>query len=649
MPGLPHHRKKSKQRSIVALLCIWLSVDWHPVLAVRFASDEERSSGIAVASSDEFERFLENSGKTATVASADQAPPKASPALPAVPIPPTSTTLLRPSQSEPFQVVPSRDPSARNTASSFATDPSLARDVFQPALENYVPPDDEVWINYTWEGGWWESPTGGALKPLLTNKMHRVQRIDLEQLIWQSMQYSPKVQSILKMPKIQRSEIDIARGDFDPMRYAQSNFKDTSDPVGNTLTTGGPNRLNDYFWENAVGIRDRNQFGGKTDFGQAINARDSNSLFFRPNNQVDSKLTLNYSQPLMRGAGVFYNTSSIRLSQMKTEEEVAIANTNLQQHARTIHSAYWELMLARFQLAQVIKAKFRFETLSQKLENRRGIDVLKMHTDRANSMVQSMIAQDNELRGKIVGLQLDLARLVGSPDLQNTVCDEMVPLTRPIASLPPLDSLEDELYNALMHRGELQEIRSQIETESVRKQIATNELRPTLDLVVEGYVRGLAGDKRIIDSSSRQFDSGAPSYSGGFTYQSPHRNRAARANLQGRAMALAERIDAYEDKKMEVEAQVYKAIVTSKATYRSILASLYSAKSVLSEIEEREAKLEDFFTEGNTPSSVLNELFDAENRLLNAEKELATRQIEHMQALTQIKYESGTLLTIARE
>lgn len=114
-------------------------------------------------------------------------------------------------------------------------------------------------------------------------------------------------------------------------------------------------------------------------------------------------------------------------------------------------------------------------------------------------------------------------------------------------------------------------------------------------------------------------------------------------------MALAERIDAYEDKKMEVEAQVYKAIVTSKATYRSILASLYSAKSVLSEIEEREAKLEDFFTEGNTPSSVLNELFDAENRLLNAEKELATRQIEHMQALTQIKYESGTLLTIARE
>jgi hypothetical protein len=114
-------------------------------------------------------------------------------------------------------------------------------------------------------------------------------------------------------------------------------------------------------------------------------------------------------------------------------------------------------------------------------------------------------------------------------------------------------------------------------------------------------------------------------------------------------MAMAERIDAYEDQKMEVEAQVYKAIEMSKGTYQAILASLYSARAVQSEVENQRARLEDFFNEGSSPSTILNELFDSENRLLNAEKELATRQIEHMQALIQIKYESGTLLTIARE
>jgi hypothetical protein len=639
VPDSTHQWKRPKQRSIVALFCLWLSIGWHPIFAWQSSKDEGRPTGIPAASSDDFERFVENAIKATPVA----------PSAPVVALPPATLTIQPPYRTEPFQVVPSHQSSAQEFTSSSATDSNSAQDVFQSALEEYVPPDGDDWINYTWEGGWWESPTKGALKPLLTNKLHRVQPIDLEQLIWQSMQYSMRVHSILKMPKIQRSEIEIARGDFDPTRYAQSNFKDTSDPVGNTLTTGGPNRLNDYFWENAIGIRDRNQFGGKTDFGQAIDARDSNSLFFRPNNQVDSKLTLNYSQPLMRGAGVFYNTSSIRISQIKTEQELAIANTNLQQHARTIHSAYWELLLARFQLAQVIKAKVRIKTLSTELENRRGIDVLKMHTDRAESMIQAMAAQDSELRAKIRGYQADLARLVGSPEIQRAVCDEMIPLTRPIASLPPLDSLDDELYNALMYRGELQEIRSQIETESVRKQIAANELRPTLDLVVEGYVRGLAGEKRLIDSLSRQFDSGAPSYSGGFLYQSPYKNRAARANLQGRAMAMAERIDAYEDQKMEVEAQVYKAIEMSKGTYQAILASLYSARAVQSEVENQRARLEDFFNEGSSPSTILNELFDSENRLLNAEKELATRQIEHMQALIQIKYESGTLLTIARE
>jgi outer membrane protein TolC len=642
VPRLPHPWKSSKptkQRSIVALLCIWLSIGWHPVFARQSSNDDGRPAGIPVASSDDFERFVQNSIKATPTAPSNQVEL----------VPPGPKTVPPPYRPKPVQVVPPHQSPAKELDSWSATDANPSPDAFQSALEDYVPPNGDDWINYTWEGGWWESPVKGAMKPLLTNKLHRVQPIDLEQLIWQSMQHSQRVQSILKMPKIQRSEIDIARGDFDPVGYAQSNFKDTSDPVGNTLTTGGPNRLNDYFWENAVGIRDRNQFGGKTDFGQAFDARDSNSLFFRPNNQVDSKLTLNYSQPLMRGAGVFYNTSSIRISQIKTEQELAIANTNLQQHARTIHSAYWELLLARFQLAQVIKAQIRFKTLSKELENRRGIDVLKMHTDRAESMIQAMAAQDSELRAKVRGYQADLARLVGSPEIQRTVCDEMIPLTRPIASLPPFDSLDDELYNALMHRGELQEIRSQIETESVRKHIAANELRPTLDLVVEGYVRGLAGEKRLLDSLSRQFDSGAPSYSGGFSYQSPYKNRAARANLQGRAMAMAERIDAYEDRKMEVEAQVYKAIEMSKGTYQAILASLYSARAVQSEVENQRDRLEDFFNEGSSPSSILNELFDSENRLLNAEKELATRQIEHMQALIQIKYESGTLLTIARE
>src|SRR5690606_35939912 len=120
----------------------------------------------------------------------------------------------------------------------------------------------------------------------LTSNEARVRRVEIEQLIWLSTQYSQRVKSIVKVPQIQSTEIDIARGDFDPLRFAQSKINDTSDPVGNTLTTGGPSRLDETLWENSVGIKDRNTYGGKTEFSQAINGHDSNSLFFVPRNQV---------------------------------------------------------------------------------------------------------------------------------------------------------------------------------------------------------------------------------------------------------------------------------------------------------------------------------------------------------------------------
>ncbi|MCU0720268.1 MAG: hypothetical protein MUC83_11235, partial [Pirellula sp.] len=167
----------------------------------------------------------------------------------------------------------------------------------QPGVEQYIPCEADDLAPYEWGGCWWEKPHA-LNKQLITRDINRVQFIDLEQLVWLSVQHSPAIKAIIKVPSVQRSEEDVARSEFDPRFNARSNFKDTSDPVGNTLTTGGPNRLNEYFWENSVGISDRNTFGGRTELRQAMDARDSNSLFFIPGDQVDTKLSLNYTQPL---------------------------------------------------------------------------------------------------------------------------------------------------------------------------------------------------------------------------------------------------------------------------------------------------------------------------------------------------------------
>lgn len=518
----------------------------------------------------------------------------------------------------------------------------------QPGVELFVPSDSDDIEPFEWGGCWWEKPHA-LNKQLITRDASRVQFIDLEQLVWLSVQHSPAIQAMIKVPSIQRSEEDIARADFDPRFNARSNFKDTSDPVGNTLTTGGPNRLNEYFWENSVGISDRNTIGGKTELRQAMDARDSNSLFFVPGDQVDTKLSLNYTQPLRRGYGAFYNTSQIQIQQSKTQQEIAIANEGLQNHAMKLHNAYWSLVANRFRFVQALNTQHRLEDIYKRLNDRKGIDLLSSHIKRVEKEIETLKSLRATLKAEIKSTQFEIAQLVAAPELQSDLCAEIIPLTIPTNALPPDELLMEEYYSAVLYRGDLARVRFKIEQVAIQKKVAIHELQSKLDLTLESYVRGLEGDKRLLDSLTRQFDSGAPSYAAGLVYEAPKGNRAAKANVFANSESLAQLTFEYADNLQKAYSQVNSAVEKSKGSYRAIFASLNAANAAVSEVELHQTRYEDYFSENASRSVILSEWLDSEMRLFNAERELAEQQIEHMKHLTQIKFESGTLLTIQAE
>jgi outer membrane protein TolC len=518
----------------------------------------------------------------------------------------------------------------------------------QPGVELFVPNDSDDLPTFEWGGCWWEKPHARD-KQLITRDANRVQFIDLEQLIWLSVQHSPAIQAMIKVPSIQRSEEDLARADFDPRFNARSNFKDTSDPVGNTLTTGGPNRLNEYFWENSVGISDRNTIGGKSELRQAMDARDSNSLFFVPGDQVDTKLSLNYTQPLRRGYGAFYNTSQIQIQQSKTQQEIATLNEGLQNHAMKLHNAYWSLVASRFRFVQALNTQHRLEDIHKRLSDRKGIDLLSSHIKRVEKEIETLKSLRATLKAQIKSTQFEIAHLVAAPELQADLCSEIIPLTLPTNALPPDELLMEEYYSAILYRGDLARVRFKIEQVAIQKRVAIHELQSKLDLTLETYVRGLEGDKRLLDSLTRQFDSGAPSYAAGLVYEAPKGNRAAKANVFGNSESLAQLTYEYSDNLQKAFAQVNSAVEKSKGSYRAIFASLNAANAAVSEVELHQTRYEDYFSENASRSVILSEWLDSEMRLFSAERELAEQQVEHMKHLTQIKFESGTLLTIQAE
>lgn len=527
-------------------------------------------------------------------------------------------------------------------------DKTVATVSSQPGVELYQPSDSDDLLEFEWGGTWWEEPHAHK-KQLITADPQRVQFIDLEQLVWLSVQYSPAIKAIIKVPSVQRSEEDVARSEFDPRFNARSNFKDTSDPVGNTLTTGGPNRLNEYFWENSVGISDRNTIGGKTELRQAMDARDSNSLFFVPGDQVDTKLSLNYTQPLRRGYGNFYNTSQIQIQQSKTQQEIAIANEGLQNHAMKLHNAYWSLVSSRFQFVQALNSEYRLQVIRKSLLDRRGIDLLDSQIKRVEKEIETLKSLRATLMGQIKISQYEIAQLVAAPELQADLCSEIIPLTLPTNTLPPDAVLIDEYYSAILYRGDLARIRSRIEQAVIQKKVAIHELQSKLDLTLESYVRGLEGDKRLFESLTRQFDSGAPSYAAGLVYEAPHGNRAAKANVASNTHSHEQLLYEYDDSLRRAYSQVNGAIAKSKGSYRAILASLCAANAAKSEVEQHQERFKDYFSENASRSVILSEWVDAEMRLFSAEQKLAEQQVEHMRHITQIKFESGTLLTIQAE
>jgi len=492
---------------------------------------------------------------------------------------------------------------------------------------------------------WWQRR---GLEMLLVADGSKVQQVDLEQLIWQSMQYSPRIQSILLVPKIQRTDINAALGQLDPRRFAQTNYHDTSDPVGNTLTTGGPTRLNEQFWENSVGIRDQNLRGGKTELSQMFDARDNNSLFFIPKNQADTKLSLNYTQPLMRGSGRYYNTSSIRLAGIKTRESIATANQELQKHAMDITDSYWDLVLQRYLLAQASAGKTRLESVRKQLENRRGRDLIKTQIGRADSAIATQQGQIANIRANIKSRQENLRRLVNAPELAQAYCDEIIPLTTPVVELPGV-TLESELTDALQYRGDILAIQQMIQSAIVQKNLATNELRPKLDFLTDSYVRGLRGDNAFAQSFGNQFDTGRPSFATGLVFETPAGNRTAKANVQSRELEKQKLLLDYQEKLNQAREDIVSAINSSEATYESVIAAVIGTFASLDEVDGQTSKFNDPFGDNPSISQVLNDLVDAENRLILSEASWARAQTQHMQALARIKFEAGTLLTISAE
>ncbi len=485
---------------------------------------------------------------------------------------------------------------------------------------------------------WWTESEAAKLNPQVGS-----QSWTLEQLIWLAVENSPLVQSVLVEPQILQAQAAATNGQFDPSTFVESIFQDSSNPVGNRLITGTAGRLNDHVWNNSSGIRAKNSRGGLTEFSQDFNFKDSNSNFFTPQNQADTKMLMRYTQPLMRGAGKTYNRSSYVVAALAADESMQEASKKIQEHAFTITKTYWGLVAARATYKQIERGLKSLEELHDQLVGRSDIDTLRSQQLRAESAIFKQRSAQADAWARVQSSEASLRALVAAPDLRNGLREELIPLTLP-ADWKSIVSREDALTTALNYHPEVQAIRINLQSARVRLQVAENELRPTLNLVMEAYVRGLNGDFDAAKSFGDQFTTGAPSYSAAMSYLRPYNNTAAKAILRERRLELRRTLLELDQTLLVVGATVEGNFAQLEASYCELESAVRSTLAIHAELDYLIARWQDAFLDSTARNLLLDQLLNAEIQLIQAENAWAQAQAGHMIAIAELDLSTGTLL-----
>ena len=478
------------------------------------------------------------------------------------------------------------------------------------------------------------------------NSFREVQPLpaDLHTILYLAIHHSNQIKIAKADPLIRETAVQEADSAFDWVRYLDTAWNDTSEPVSNALTVGGDGtRFNDQIFSGTGGVRRTTRQGGQLDISQRFGWQDNNSQFFIPNDQATGRLTLSYTHPLLRGRGNAYNNALVFLAQLDTQ----VANDEflaiLQDELLEITRAYWNLHLERASLAHQTRLYLRTKEVYRTLSARQTVDTQGTQLVLAASALENRRADLIRSQTAVTNSETRLRGMINAQELGNSDQMELIPV-EPLPSFHFRTDLQNEIHVALQNRPEVRAAIQQVKAGTIRLGVAEHELLPALNLVTQSFLTGLQGDSDFGEAFTDQFSTGRPSYSVGLQYELPVGNRLARARVCRRQHELTRLQSEYSRALEAVQTEVDIAVREINTAHQEIIAksrALAAAEAEVSTIEKRWQRMID----GSGTSSLnLESLLRAQERVTAAEREYVTSRLTYSLAMVNLKRANGTLL-----
>lgn len=488
---------------------------------------------------------------------------------------------------------------------------------------------------------WWVSKVSNAMRSDSSLP------IDLDTLFALTIVHSGRVKAFAQTPWINQMQLAQARAAFDPTFYSDNRFDSISDPVGNTLTTGGPDRLREDAFSSDSGFRGTRTNGTTYRVGQRFGHKNSNSTFFIPNNQGTSRLFANLTKPLLRGQRTDVNRTLVITAQFDTQVARAAYQKAAQKRLFDVADKYWSLYVERASQLQRERHLSGAKNIAELLESRAEHDGVWSQVLRARAAVANREAELVQVESRIRNMESSLRALVNAPELVENRQAEFLPMQA--ALINPVEfNIEDEVAIGLMHRPEVAELNGKASILKARLRLARDQTQPTLNLVTEGYVAGLEGNSNIGRAFTEQFSEGRPGYAAGLVYEAPVGRRAATATVRQRQIELLQLNHLLRETTETIRAEVESAIRdlgAAKYAAKGRHASLAATKEEVEYLEDRWRNL------GNDPrlgQLQLNDLLSSQDRLLQEERSLLEALVEYNRAILEVQRATGQLIQFAQ-
>ena len=513
-----------------------------------------------------------------------------------------------------------------------------SRAALQPFDEFIAPQTSELPMGFQ---PWWSHETRNHLglksSPFL---------VSLDALIERALFNSPHIQIAATEPHIQRASLLEESSQFDWLAFLESTYDDQNDPVGNTLTTGNnDSRFQQQEWFAEGGIRRRTRTGGEFELSQRLSTLQNNSQFLVPQDQGNSRLVLNYKQPLLRGRGRAVNESLVVLADINFQAASDQFLEEIQQHLTDLTETYWELVRSRSELLQRRKLLISAEKILAQLEGRAEVDALERQVFRARAAVANRKAEIARSVTSVKNAESRIRLLVNDQEIISATRMELVP-----TDLPNLDylgiNLGDAISTALANRPDISRSIRDVKATTVRLGVARNDVLPKLDLVVGSYVAGLEGSFDVVGSFANQFSDGRPGFNVGFEFEVPIGNRAALARQNRRTWEANRAMHQFravvETGLTEVELAV-REVQTAHQEMQGRYYAMVASQNEASYLTDRWQTLPD---ESDSVTLLLENLLDAQERLADEEAAFAEAQFGYSVSLVKLKQAAGTLFQV---